>query len=265
MYLSLALFFSISSSKIIKERENIKIKWIYIFNLFLIIGLVLSASKAVLVIDLIAFSFFYLKTKDLKTKFGYVFSFLLLLILVFNVSFVKKRFSEGMVFREEIASFKPTNNYVKKKIFTSDEKRNISDLELRYVFGSIAFYHVIQDQKLLFGYGQGDVRDYLNYYYYSYNLGPNWYENRNVHNQYLHILIVYGLFVLIFFLGYIIYSFRKAIKYKNKLHLFFLVLTCFVFIFEVVLVRNKGIIFFYFFNSLFLFNYKTIESSNIRN
>ena len=125
-------------------------------------------------------------------------------------------------------------------------------------------YHAVKDEKLLFGYGQGDTRHYLNYYFFTYNLGPNWYENYNVHNQFIHLFVMYGFFVLLFFIAYLIYSFRSAILKKDALQFYFLLLTCFVFIFEVVLVRNKGIIFFYFFNTLFLFNTNNLENSNTR-
>ncbi|WP_347923208.1 O-antigen ligase family protein [Pontimicrobium sp. SW4] len=266
MYLSLSLFISASFDRDARSKKIFTPKFIYLFNSILLVGLILCASKAVLAFNFIAFSVFYLlKIRKTKTRIKYIITFVVTGFLIFNIPFIKDRFVEGISFSKEIALFKPTNDYIKKKVFTYDEKEAISDLELRYICGSIGLYHLIKDNKVYFGYGQGDTKNYLNYYYFSYNLGPNWFENRNVHNQYLHFLIMYGIFVLTFFLAYLFYSFRKAINNKNRLHLFFLLLTSFVFIFEVVLVRNKGIIFFYFFNSLFLFNYDTIEDSNIRN
>jgi O-antigen ligase len=265
MYISLALFISISGF-LKKEKETFfKPKKQFFYNSILLIGLVLCASKALLVLNLLIYSlFFFFKIKELKKKIGYIIILTIAGVSVFNISFINKRFNDGLRFKEEISLFKPTNDFSKKKVFSYDDKENISDLELRYIFGYIALYHAYEDNKIMFGYKQGDAKDYLNYYFFSYNLGPNWYENYNVHNQYIHLLIVYGIFVLIFFLAYLFYSFAQSIKYKNKVHLFFLTLTCFVFIFEVVLVRNKGIIFFYFFNTLFLFYYKSIENSNIR-
>lgn len=265
MYLSICLFYSLVLKR--GNRSLFKIPLMELLaNGVLGIGLILCASKAVLFFDLLAFSvILWMQTRKTAVKIVLIGLFAVVALAVFKIPFLNERFNEGLRFNESIAEFQPTNQIVDKKIFTYDEKTNISDLELRYIFWSIGIYHLTDDQELLFGYGQGDWKDNLNYHYFSYNLGPNWYENRNVHNQYLHYLISYGVFVLIFFLIFLVYSFKLAIRHKNSLHLFFLLLTCFVFIFEVVLVRNKGIIFFYFFNSLLLFNYLSIENRDLRN
>lgn len=261
MFLSLALFFKIVVAKK-PERPSLAL----IFNFILVLGLVFCVSKAILTINLVTYLIYYLvKINEFKKRIIYIFTILIITIAIFKIPFVKHRFADGLRFSSEITNFKPTNDFSKKKIFNYEQKTNISDLELRYILWRIGYYHLIEDDKLLIGYGQGDAQDYLDYYYFSYNLAPNWNEGRNVHNQYLHILVTYGLIVFLFFLSYLSYSFYKAIKYKNILHLFFLAIVSFVFIFEVLLVRNKGIVFFYFFNTLFLFKYINIENSNFRN
>lgn len=260
MFLSLALFYKLGYTK---DGKN---KLLYFFfNFILIIGIVLCASKAVLAVNFLFYAiFFFLNIKQIKKRIVYAVIIVVTLLSVINISFIKNRFNEGLRFSSEILDFSPTNDFTKKKIFDYEDKSNISDLELRYILGRIGLYHLVKDNKLLIGYGQGDTQDHLDYYYYSYNLGPNWNEGRNLHNQYLHILVMYGLFSLLLFVGYLGYSFYKGIKHRNILHLFFLLMVSFVFIFEVVLVRNKGIIFFYFFNSLFLFKYNSFENSYIR-
>lgn len=265
MYLSLSLFYvCFASSKEIKKI--LKNRLLFLTSLIILfIGLVFCASKAVLGINLVVFAlFFILKNQTRKKKLIFLLLMPVLGVLVYNIPFVKERFESGLRFNKNIASFQPTNDFNLKKRFIYEEKTDISDLELRYILGNISLYHATKDEKLLFGYGQGDTEHYLNYYFFTYNLGPNWYENFNVHNQYIHILVMYGAFVLLFFMAYLVYSFKSAIFKIDALHFYFLLLTCFVFIFEVVLVRNKGIIFFYFFNSLFLFNNKNLENSNTR-
>lgn len=262
MFLSFALFYDILNNH---ANTVSKRKFGWITNGILIMGILFCASKAVLFIDFLMISlYFLLMVKTLKKRLICASVLILTLILLLNVPFLKHRFEDGLRFGDNIVMFQPTNDFTIKKHFTYSEKKDISDLELRYVFGKLALYHMAHDHKFLFGYGQGDVQNYLDYYYYSYNLGPNWYENFNVHNQYLHILITYGIFVLAFFLSYLLFSFYLAIINRNYVHLFFLGLCCFVFFFEVVLVRNKGIVFFYFFNSLFLLTYTNFESSNFR-
>jgi O-antigen ligase len=117
----------------------------------------------------------------------------------------------------------------------------------------------------LFGYGKGDSRNYLNYYLFSYNLGPNWYENFNLHNQYLDVMFNLGIIALVIFLMYLLYSIQLAFKSKNKNYLFFILLISFVFLFDAPLTINNGVVYFYLFNAIFIFKELTIENSNIRN
>ncbi|WP_452230595.1 hypothetical protein [Lacinutrix sp. MEBiC02404] len=262
--ISLALFFIINTKTnwFYKKSQIIKIGFIVV----LLLGLIFCVSKAILFINgIIYVLYFSFKIKHLKKRIAYFTILAMLWIGVFNIKFIKERFIDGLRFSPEISSFQPTNDFSQKKIFTYEEKTEISDLELRYVLSSIGVYHLVKDNKLLLGYKQGDTKDYLNYYFFSYNLGPNWYEDFNLHNQYTHILVTYGILVLLFFLSYLFFSFYAAIKHKDTLHVFFLILVCFGFLFEVNLVRSKGIVFFYFFNTLFLQNYLNFESSNNRN
>lgn len=268
VYFALYLALSIFSLTHYYNKINLlslKIKFLLLTSLLiLLIGLFLTASKAVIFIFLILY-FFQLVSlfKIMKTRILVFISFMLMVVVLSNTEIIKTRFVNGLEFN--IKNFQPTNDIVKAKVFNYKEKVAISDLELRYIFFKIGMFHFLDDGKLFFGYGVGDVQDYLDYYYLTYGLAPNWYEGFNVHNQYLQTLITYGVFVFLVFLGYIIISFHYAIKHKSLLHLSFLILICFIFIFEVTLVRNKGIVFFYFFNTLFFLNYIRFENSYSRN
>ncbi|WP_271768273.1 O-antigen ligase family protein [Aquimarina algiphila] len=256
--------FTITHYYLVDSSVKEKKFWLIVISLFiLLLGIFLTASKAVIIVFSILYSIHLISfLKKGKARIA-ILSFLLLVgISVINIPLLKNRFVEGLEFN--IANFKPTNKLSEIKVFNNNDKNEISDLELRYIFISIGLYHLVQDNEIFFGYGQGDIQDKLDYYYMTYGLAPNWYEGYNVHNQYLHILICYGIFTLAFFLSYLVYSFYYAIKFKSLLHLFFLITICFVFIFEVALVRNKGLILFYFFNTLFLLNYSNFENSNIR-
>lgn len=232
--------------------------------LILLLGLFLTASKAVIFIFLILYFFqLFSLLKIMRYRILVLLSFMLIVVVLCNTEIIKTRFIDGLEFN--INNFQPTNDLVKAKVFNYKDKVAISDLELRYIFFKIGTFHFLDDGKFFFGYGVGDVQDYLDYYYLTYGLAPNWYEGFNVHNQYLQMLITYGVFVFLFFLGYIIISFHYAIKHRSLLHLFFLIMICFIFIFEVTLVRNKGIVFFYFFNTLFFLNYTRFENSYFRN
>jgi O-antigen ligase len=238
-------------------------KMIFISHIVLIIGIFLSASKAVIFIFVTLYFLLLISyLKQRKTRITVAILFIVAGFMLTKIPVIKTRFVEGLEFN--INSFQPTDNLIQAKLFNYEDKQEISDLELRYIFFKIGIFHLIEDKKVLFGYGVGDVQDNLDYYYLTYGLAPNWYEDSNIHNQYLHLLITFGVFVFIFFLGYLMISFYYAIKYRSLLHLFFLLMTCFIFIFEVTLVRNKGIVFFYFFNSLFFLNYLYFENSHSR-
>ncbi|MGJ8548452.1 MAG: O-antigen ligase family protein [Winogradskyella wichelsiae] len=264
IYISISLCYLLIYQKTLIFKGHLIFKIVTIF--ILVYGLVLSASKAVLFFNFIIF-FLYVFMRYEKIKERLIGLSLLLIFFVFvsNNTLIKDRFTNGLTLSSQVLDFTPTDDFSEKKIFSYDEKKNISDLELRYIFSKIAIFHIYNDHKIVFGYGQGDVQNYLDYYFYSYNLAPNWYDGYNIHNQYLHILITYGIFVLIMFLWYIGFSLYIAIINRNYLYLFFILICSFVFLFEVILVRNKGIIFFYFFNTLFLTHYLDFENSNIRN
>ncbi|MFI0429729.1 hypothetical protein [Mariniflexile sp. HMF6888] len=268
VYFALFLALSVFSLTHYYNKINLlkfKIKLLSITSLFLlIIGLFLTASKAVIFIFLILY-FFQLVSllKAFKTRILVFVSFLLIIFVLSKTETISTRFIDGLEFN--INNFEPTSNIVEAKVFNYEDKVAISDLELRYMFFKIGMFHFLDDGKLLFGYGVGDVQDFLDYYYLTYGLAPNWYEGFNVHNQYLQILITYGFFVFLFFLVYLIISFYYAFKHQSLLHLFFLIMICFIFVFEVALVRNKGIVFFYFFNTLFFLNHIRFEDSHSRN
>lgn len=227
-------------------------------------GIIMTASKVVIFVFFIIYLFqLILIIKNIRVKIIALLLALFTVLITINVPIIKSRFSDGMKFNLE--KFEPTNDISQARVLTRLDKENLSDLELRYIFNKIGVYHTINDEKILFGYGIGDVQDYLDYYYLIYGLAPNWYEGYNLHNQYLQIFASYGVFVLIFFLSYIVYSFYKAIRNKDYVFLFYLLITTSVFIFESLLSRNKGIVFFIFFNTLFLINLKENENSSSGN
>ncbi len=99
----------------------------------------------------------------------------------------------------------------------------------------------------ILGYGTGDAQDALDYG--NYLLGNDFfiYYKYNTHNQYLDILLRYGLIGFIAF-AFVFYKFiMNMIKSSSKLMLVFVVLICFFFLTENILQRQRGIVFFSFF------------------
>lgn len=119
----------------------------------------------------------------------------------------------------------------------------------------------------LIGFGTGDVNTQFDKQYDKLLLeNPNYplsviaainffkNENYNAHSQYLQILISFGIIGLLIFLAYLFNLLLVSIRNKNPLYLTFLLITMLVFFTESVLERHYGIVFFTFFNSLFLFH-----------
>lgn len=226
-----------------------------------LIGLLLCASKAVLIIFMTIY-FIKLVQGALRKR---IFPMLILGIIllcgpIFMNSLTSDRFSQGLTF--DLEPFEPTNDIGLAKVFSNDEKEQVSDLEIRYLMFKIGLFHVIDDGRLLFGYGIGDVQKHIDFYYMQYGLAPNWFEGYNLHNQYLQYLVSYGILGLLLFLIYLGYSVYCSIKNKSGFHLFFLILILSIFVFECVLSRNKGIVVFIFMNTFFIMNY---ENSHTRN
>lgn len=247
---------------ILKYKLNSpKLRRLYLVVLMvLVLGIFLSASKMVISIFCVIFIYqIFKKIKAKKTVL--IMIFLGFVLLLFTIPTLKNRFIEGL---EYDLKFTPTNNIAQSKVFNYEDKHLISDLEIRYIFGSIGLYHFIDDNKLLFGYGVGDVQDYLDLYYMQYGLAPNWYEDYNLHNQYLQVLISSGIFAFLFFIYYVFYILKVTLKSKNELSLIFLTIIFFVFFIESVLMRNKGVIVFVFFTSFFLIQNLQYEDSNSR-
>ncbi|APZ45327.1 hypothetical protein BW723_02990 [Polaribacter reichenbachii] len=226
--------------------------FVYLFFTFIILGGVFfCASKIIIVLFCILYLIqIFTNVKKQKYKIIILFFSITAILLIFKVNYIRKRFSEGLKINS--TKFKPTNDIRLAKVFSYEERTNISDLDHRVILAKIGIFHFINDKKLITGYGNGDVQGYLDYYYMSYGLAPKWFEGHNLHNQYLQILISYGIFVFSLFIIYLLISSYKLIRSKNLLSIYFVIMILIAFCFESYLMRNKGIMFFYFFNTIFL-------------
>lgn len=248
LYLALGVLMSIDN---LFKANNKKLNIFYIIIFF--IGLWFCASKAIMgiLLILIPLQIIINKKKVVKAVSLYLLLIISFILLVFNNSYLKNRFISGLDYDLE---FTPSSHVEDAYVFSNDDKDDISDIELREIFAKISLFHLYDDGNLIFGYGLSDNQDFLDYYYMIYGLAPNHYEGYNPHNQYIFLLFSMGVIGLILFLIYFLYSFYMGLKHKNKLHLLFLFLMGFAMLFETYLVRNKGIVFFFFFNTIFLIN-----------
>jgi O-antigen ligase len=75
----------------------------------------------------------------------------------------------------------------------------------------------------------------------------------NAHNQYLQNLCRNGVFDLLLLLALCVYSYRKAFGARNIIFITFLLITTFAMVSETFLGKQKGVAFFYFFLSAFIY------------
>lgn len=116
-------------------------------------------------------------------------------------------------------------------------------------------------ENTLFGVGLGDAQDRLNDCYTNeLNAKIYGWTTYNTHNQYLFFLLVAGPLGLLMFLVPLYITFKISIRRKENHHFYFLTVVAIICFTENLLVRSDGLIFFSFFNALFLFNPKYIEN-----
>lgn len=147
---------------------------------------------------------------------------------------------------EELANYEeaiPVGKYENTNPFISNEN-------IRSVIYYCAFEKI--KQKPLLGYGVGNVDNQLQECYDSEfkhtDLFTRFYFN--AHSQYLQLLLTTGTLGLLVFLASIVFWIRES---SYKLYLPFLILALLCFVFENILSRHDGIMFFAVFNTILFF------------
>lgn len=218
IFLSLSVIFFVELIKIYSYK--IKYRNIYIvFTLTNIVFLLMLASKGV-ILSLFLVSFIDAIQNRKNFKIVVVIIFITISILVFN-----RRFKE--IFIAETYTEINEN-------FSTSIRIGIYKCALK----------VISEEPIL-GYGIGDSQEALNLCYA--NESNVLLKNRyNSHNQYLDIIIKTGVFGLIFFIFFIYWNFKKAIENRNGLVVSILGFYFILFFTENILVRQSGVILFFF-------------------
>ncbi|MDO6759754.1 O-antigen ligase family protein [Tamlana sp. 2_MG-2023] len=119
--------------------------------------------------------------------------------------------------------------------------------------------HIVKD-NLWLGVGIGDSQDVLNACYNEKIKAKIYtWQDYNTHNQYLFFAVASGVFSLLFYLLFLYLQHKEALKYKNGLYLYFIIVVALISLTENILSRSDGVMFFTFFSSLFLFNNRDIK------
>lgn len=213
----------------------------------LIVALVFLASKNVIVILLLfTISYFIFKLVNRNFNIKELILSLFAIVVIILLSSQLKIVSERV---NEIRSISGIENI--EKIDNGGKLEHVdrakfNGTSLRLTLWHLGVDKVLCENRIFFGLSPGDHKGQMNKVYEEVGLNP-WFNNYNMHNQFVQVLVELGLVGLILYLLIYIIAFRIGLKSKNHLFIIFIAGILFFQMTESILERNKGIVFVVFF------------------
>lgn len=241
-YLSLytALSFSFVINCFIEGEKSVRL-WMGTMALILLAGLVQLASKAVLISTLLYCCLLlplFIKQPGLRKK-TVIASLIIAALVIFSITHIdtlKRRYIE--TFTEDLART-PIDNEI------AEPRLSRWKAGLQLVRTSPAW-----------GHGSGSEKRLLNEKYFENKLYQSYLLELNAHNQYLSFLIKTGILGLFIFLAVLLGGLQSALQNRDSVFTCFLILVSIVAFSENILDVNKGIFFYSFFFTLFIYSGK---------
>lgn len=233
---------------IAKNKYNVKTAAMLIGALvLLVIWSVMIASRAPLIGGVIG-SILSVFLFDVKRKFkaAILAALIIFVVLIYNSkSNLKSRITE--VFNTEWKLPKNKNGV-----------KSFNATNVRYGIYYCAYKVALTGG--FWGVGVGDVEKKLNECFED-ELDAKIYSwrNYNSHNQYLFFLLSSGLLGFASYIGFLVFGFFIAIRNDHSEYFFLMMLLGVTSLTENVLVRSDGIMFFIFFNAIYLFDLKKVK------
>lgn len=238
----LGILFVFSSFILLRDifSSTIKITYLNILRCFciglLIFSVISFAARLALVLFLLISLFLLFKmATSIYSKLIFIGCLVSVVFLVFAIPSSKKRIDE----------------ICNTKLILPNKNQKSEEVNFRY-----GIYHcaiLILKENWITGVGPGNVQKDLNNCYsgYSYKNYDDYSKiDYNSHNQYLDILLKYGIFGLGLFFVFLFWGIGNT----NLFYRIFLFLIVMAMLTENILERQVGIVFFTFFNSLFFIN-----------
>lgn len=238
MYLGFA--FAIITKLLIDKWEKLTIRLKLLLILIMVyfsLIILLLCSRAGIITLILIFIIFISYSFQSRRHFipGVILCFMTITCVLLASHFFKERFgviSEVIINIENVVS----NN-------------SESSAERILIWGSAI--ESCKDSPII-GHGIGDVSEELNKYYQKNHFYSGLRFNRNAHNQYLQSQLAIGLVGAIILILSIGLPLIWAIKNKQVLYVAFLVIIGSNFLFESMLCRQAGVVFYAFFNVFLL-------------
>ena len=250
----------------IREHSKVELILYALASILSFASLVISASKNVLVVTIISIlilSIFSFIRGKVKMKHLVVAGSIIVICLI--------TFSQSTSIKNRVNELTQLNGIENLEIIKSggvlshEDRIKFNGTSLRIVFWHLGLKKLKDYNRYWIGLSSGDRKDVMNKEFYSNGLNPA-YEDYNIHNQYLQILVELGIVGLLIYLALNFSLLREGLYEKNYILIAFLAAFTVFQMTESVLERNKGIVFFVFF-LLFIskLKFKSNEDRNHRN
>lgn len=213
---------------------------IFLFMVFRMFSLGPFVGLLVMIATLL-FAYFYFKKKKLYFLVGAIILTIVGFLAIQNVPFLK---ADVLQVKEELAHF-----YEDREQYISDNQDSPHSINGRIIIWVASFDLV---KKHPFGVGTGDYKDVLLANYRAGNMDAFADKELNSHCQYLQTSIAVGIVTALFLIGTFFYYCWLGFKYHNFYLIAMTSLFATVCLFESVLERQWGILFFMFFLSVLL-------------
>ncbi|WP_271783971.1 O-antigen ligase family protein [Aquimarina algiphila] len=219
-------------------------------------------SRFQLVVVTLLFLYLFL----LASIAAYLILFVMSLFLIFNIVDKEKKYMMIIVFIMGVALFlgnpRVTNFYERVKDFSKEAAYETTTLEKSRILAWDASVKLIKEAPML-GYGVGDANDVLMKKYKELGYMPNHENKYNAHNQFLQTYLQSGIIGFSVLLIIFIVLGMRMKRSRNEFSVFLIVFVSLLF--ESMLVRFNGIVFFSIVIPLLLKKRSILSSRIIRN
>jgi O-antigen ligase len=244
MYLALAVIIFIY---LFQKSNKLLQRILYSICIFILFGGMIQLSSraaliALLIVNIILPAFLLERKKRIRTITAVTVLSAITLLSIYNIDSFKSRYVRGL--ENELGIDTLYAEYTEPRV-----ERWQAEMEL------------IRKSPVI-GFGSGSEKKLLKKKFLEKKLYVPYARNFNSHSQYLSFLLNMGIIGLVGYLFVLSYSFFFAWKARDIVFLGFLITISMISFSENILFLNKGIFFYSFFLSLFLFTTGKNEYSN---
>jgi O-antigen ligase len=207
--------------------------------LLLICGIIQLSSKSIVLILFVVINIvlpYYLLSSKSRQRFmltGFSVS-AMVVVAVLSLSTFRERYVK--LFKDDL----------------STDKTELRNSDTRLERWRVAAERI--KAKPLLGYGSGSEIGLLKDDFYNAKLYSSYLHGLNAHNEYISLLIKSGLWGLLLYLLTLIYGFKACIKKRDVVFTGFMLVIAVVSFSENILDVDKGVMFYSFFFSFFIFS-----------